>query len=317
MGAIKILATGAYAPEHTLDNDQLSQMVDTSDEWIFSRTGMKVRHISQGENTSDLGVKAARIAIQNSGIAPEKIGLLLVSTFTPDCYTPATACIIQEKLGLAQVPMMAFDISAACSGFPYALKIANALLKETPGQYGLIVSSEVISKVVDYTDRSTCILFGDAAGAVVVQYDENAMLYTCAHSRADKETLYVPGVDMQDQTSPSYIYMNGREVFKFAVETVPQAIDEVLKQAGLTIDGIDYIVLHQANARIIASIQKRLGCKSEKLYMNIAEYANTSSASIPVALDEMVHKGMLKKGMKVVCVGFGAGLTWGAALLEW
>ena len=307
MSGIDILGTGCYAPSHTLSNDDLSTMVDTSDEWIYPRTGIKKRHISQTENTSELAYQAAKRALENSGVSKEDIGFIIVATCSADHIMPSVACMLQKQLGLSE-QVMAFDMNAACTGFVYALSIANAMLATRPDKLALVIGAEVFSKMLDYTDRSTCILFGDGAGAVVAKHNPNARFYEVISSRGDVEAVH---------QEPSYCKMNGQEVFKFAVESPVQSIKQVLSDLDDTIDQMDYILFHQANARIISSISKRLKIKEEQLYSNIEEYGNTSAASIPIMLDEMNQKGLLKKGMKLLLVGFGAGLTWGTIYLEW
>ena len=318
MSGIDILGTGCYAPSHTLSNDDLSTMVDTSDEWIYPRTGIKKRHISQTENTSELAYQAAKKALENSGVSKEDIGFIIVATCSADHIMPSVACMLQKQLGLSE-QVMAFDMNAACTGFVYALSIANAMLATRPDKLALVIGAEVFSKMLDYTDRSTCILFGDGAGAVVAKHNPNARFYEVISSRGDVEAvhIHIPGVPFADHQEPSYCKMNGQEVFKFAVESPVQSIKQVLSDLDDTIDQMDYILFHQANARIISSISKRLKIKEEQLYSNIEEYGNTSAASIPIMLDEMNQKGLLTKGMKLLLVGFGAGLTWGTIYLEW
>ena len=305
MSGIDILGTGCYAPSHTLSNDDLSTMVDTSDEWIYPRTGIKKRHISQTENTSELAYQAAKKALENSGVSKEDIGFIIVATCSADHIMPSVACMLQKQLGLSE-QVMAFDMNAACTGFVYALSIANAMLATRPDKLALVIGS-------------TCILFGDGAGAVVARHNPNARFYEVISSRGDVEAvhIHIPGVPFADHQEPSYCKMNGQEVFKFAVESPVQSIKQVLSDLDDTIDQMDYILFHQANARIISSISKRLKIKEEQLYSNIEEYGNTSAASIPIMLDEMNRKGLLKKGMKLLLVGFGAGLTWGTIYLEW
>ena len=318
MSGIDILGTGCYAPSHTLSNDDLSTMVDTSDEWIYPRTGIKKRHISQTENTSELAYQAAKRALENSGVSKEDIGFIIVATCSADHIMPSVACMLQKQLGLSE-QVMAFDMNAACTGFVYALSIANAMLATRPDKLALVIGAEVFSKMLDYTDRSTCILFGDGAGAVVAKHNPNARFYEEISSRGDVEAvhIHIPGVPFADHQEPSYCKMNGQEVFKFAVESPVQSIKQVLSNLDNTIDQMDSILCHHANDRVVTSISKRLKIKEEQIYSNIEEYGNTSAASIPIMLDEMNQKGLLKKGMKLLLVGFGAGLTWGTIYLEW
>lgn len=317
MSGIDILGTGHYAPEHVLSNDDLSAMVDTSDEWIYPRTGIKARHISKTENTSELAYQAAKRAIENSGVDKKDIGFVIVATCSADHIVPSVACMLLDRFGLNNQNVMAFDLNAACTGFVYALSIANALLATRPDKYALVIGAEVFSKWIDYTDRTTCILFGDGAGAVVAKYQETAKFHYVVSSKGNVDALHIPGVPFHDSQEPSYCKMNGQEVFKFAVEYPAYSMQEVLEHLNYTIEDIDYVLFHQANARIIASVSKRMNIKQEQLYLNIEEYGNTSAASIPIMLDEMNQKGLLKKGMKLLLVGFGAGLTWGTIYLEW
>lgn len=311
MEGLKVLSTGYYVPSKVVSNFDFEKSIDTSDEWIVTRTGIKNRHFVEGETNVEVGYKAAKDAIDKSNIDIHKIGLIIVATMSPDSFTPSTACMIQEKLGLNDQPIMAFDISAACSGFVYAQTIVNSLLKTMPGKYALIIGSEVLSNLINFEDRTTCILFGDGAGAMLVENSDNLFI-AYNDSAGEKEGLYanVRGED-------AYLHMKGQEIFKFAVKVIPVCLNNVLQQANLTLEDIDYIVCHQANARIISNVYKKLKCNPDKFYMNLQEYGNTSGATIPLALGEMDQKGMLKPGMKVICVGFGGGLTWGATLFEW
>ncbi len=318
MIGIEILGTGRYVPADCLSNDDLSRMVETSDEWIYSRTGIKTRHISRTENTSQLAFYAAEKAIENSGVSKEDIGFIIVATCSADHIMPSVASMLQKLLGLSE-QVMAFDMNAACTGFIYAISIANALLAAHPEKYALIVGAEVFSKMLDYTDRSTCILFGDGAGAVVAKHQPKKAFHEaiCTNGDAKAEGIYIPGVAFGENHAPPYCKMNGQEVFKFAVESPIQSIRQVLSDLHYSIGDMDYILFHQANARIIGSISKRLGIKREQLYLNIEEYGNTSAASIPIMIDEMHEKGLLQRGNKILLVGFGAGLTWGTVYLEW
>ncbi len=317
MSGIDILGTGHYVPENRLSNDDLSKMVKTNDEWIFPRTGIKTRHISKTENTSELAYQAAKKAIENSGIDKSDIGFIIVATCSADNIMPSVACMLLDRLDLNNQHVMAFDLNAACTGFVYALSVANALLATRPDKCAVVIGAEVFSKLLDYTDRSTCILFGDGAGAVVVKYCASAKFYQVISSKGNTDALRIPGVPFYDCTEPSYCTMNGQEVFKFAVEYPSYSMQEVLDHLGYTMKDIHYVLFHQANARIVASVSKRMKIRQEQLYMNIEEYGNTSAASIAIMLDEMNQKGLLKKGMKLLLVGFGAGLTWGTIYLEW
>ena len=317
MNGFKILGTGSYVPENTLDNFQLSRMVDTNDEWITTRTGIQSRHITVDQNTSQLASEAARRAIENSGIRPEEIGVILVATFTPDCYTPSVACMVQQQLGLQNIPLAAFDLNAACSGFVYGLTVAGGLLATMPNKAALVIGAEVISKVLDYTDRVTCILFGDGAGAVVLRHDERAPFYSILRARGDDRIIRAPSVDLHDRQKPQLLRMNGKEVYQFAVETETSCIEEILEKAGCTLDSVKTVICHQANARIISSIAKKLNARPEQFIIRLSHTGNTSAASIPMVLDDMNRNGQLQRGDRLILTGFGGGLTWGAAYLEW
>lgn len=308
MEGIQILSTGHYAPEKIMTNQDFEKIVETSDEWITSRTGIKQRHISESQNTSDLAVEAAKRALV--GIDSSKIRYIVVATFTPDCFTPSVACLVAEKLGLGP-EVMAFDLNAACSGFIYSLKVVNGLLKDD--ELALVIGSEVISKVTDFTDRNTCILFGDGAGAAVIAKSENKT-YDYMGTRGCYDVLYCNGRTFNG-VEEGYLYMNGKEVFKFATDAIEKSVKHILEDASLTHDDIDWIVCHQANERIIKHVSKKMKISLDKFYMNLQNYGNTSAASIPLALAEMNEEGLLKKGDKVIICGFGAGLTWGAMLL--
>lgn len=318
MSGIEILGTGSYLPQHRLSNDDLSKWMDTSDAWIFPRTGIKERRISKTENTTELAVQAAQQAIENSGVSKEKIGFIIVATCSADHIMPSVACMLQKRLDLPE-QVMAFDVNAACTGFVYAISVANALLQVHPDKYALIVGAEVFSKLLDYTDRSTSILFGDGAGAVIARHSPKAGYYEQFSTRGDDkaELIYVPGVAFAGKNEPPYCKMNGQEVFKFAVEAPVRSIRQTLETLQMRVEELDYLLFHQANARILAAAQKRLGIAQDQLYTNIEGYGNTSAASIPIMLDEMHRKGMLQRGMKLLLIGFGAGLTWGTVYLQW
>ncbi|WP_294578241.1 beta-ketoacyl-ACP synthase III [uncultured Thomasclavelia sp.] len=312
MDGIKILSTGYYAPSKILDNFDLEKMVETSDEWIVSRTGIERRHICETEDCTQMAYLAAVKAIEK--VDKDKIGLIICATMTPDYFTPSTACLLQEKLGLNDHEVMCFDLSAACSGFVYALTTAQALLKGMPDKYALVVGSEEISKIIDFTDRNTCVLFGDGAGAVVVSNGDGMFASYC-NSAGNIGALCAPAINKQDENH--FLTMAGQEVFKFAVKVIPESINAILDKTGLSFDDIDYVVCHQANYRIIRNVYKKMKADPNKFYMNLQEYGNTSAASIPLALGEMDANGLLKAGDKIICVGFGGGLTWGATLIEW
>ena len=313
MSAPHILATGRCLPERVVTNEELNQRVDTSDEWVFSRTGIHQRHFCEEETGLDLAVSAARQAMDRAGATAADIGVCLVATFTPDHASPSTACLLQREMGLEE-DTVCFDLNAACAGFLYGLKTAHALLSDTPRPCALVVGAEVISRVMDHTDRGTCVLFGDGAGAAVVRRDASRRWHAVFGTRGDPDSIRVQGPG----PLPSAIHMDGRAVFRFAVEVVEQSICQLLEREGLvSINDLDLVVCHQANARIIDFVAKRLGAREGLFFKNMDRYGNTSAASIPIALDELVQAGALRPGMRVLMVGFGGGLTWAGALLEW
>jgi 3-oxoacyl-[acyl-carrier-protein] synthase-3 len=298
-------------PEKVVTNEDFSKIVDTNDEWITTRTGIKERHFCEEETNWQLAYVAANKAIINAGINKDDIGILVVGTFTPDYATPSVACILQKELGLSE-NIMAFDVNAACSGFLYSLKIANALLETSDKTYALVIGSEQISTRLNMEDRGSCVLFGDGAGAIVIKHSPDKKFYSVLKAKGDYEALGCNGIT----SDKPYIYMEGKSVFKNAVHNMTEVTNEVLKEAGLTLENIDYVVCHQANERIIRAVIKQLKAPEEKFFINIAKYGNTSAASIPIALDEMNEAGLLTAGKKIICVGFGAGFTWGATLIE-
>ena len=314
MNGLKLVSTGSAMPKGVVTNEDLTKIVDTSDEWITTRTGIHTRRrCGEGESHTQLCLAAARQALERAGIAPEAVGVCLIATFTGDHLNPATACILQKELGFPE-DTVCFDLNAACSGFVYALHTAQCLLAAAPRKFGLVLGAEVLSRVTDYTDRSTCILFGDGAGAAVVEWGEDyPSIHAVLGCRGDTDVLYTPGVNTG---APSYIHMEGQSVFRFAVETVPRCISQVLEQAGLGVEDVDRYVFHQANQRIIDLAMRKLHLPPEKCTGNIARTGNTSAASVPLLLDELVSTGALRSGQRALCVGFGAGLTWGGALLE-
>lgn len=312
-----------------MSNDEMARIVETSDEWIYSHTGIRNRHIAAPEEAaSDLAFEAARRSIEAAGIDAEDIDLILLATSTPDYVgLPSTACVVQDRLGIAKAGAM--DVMAACSGFVYALETARNFVEAGSADKVLVVGAEVNSKIVNWQDRTTCVLFGDGAGAVVVsaapeesdRWIGKAML---ASEGRDAESLYRshggtrnPYVEGETPEDELYLKMNGRRVYNFAVRAVIDTIQELLDEAEIGFDELDYVVPHQANARILEAAAKRKGWDIGKFYMNIAEYANTSAASIPIALSEMEQKGMLTAGMKLATVGFGSGLTYGGSLISW
>lgn len=322
---VRVLGTGSSVPEKVLTNFDLERMVDTSDEWITTRTGIKERRIATpSETTSKLALEAAWRALEAAQVAPEEIDCIIVGTVTPDMLFPSTACLLQHALGAKRA--FAFDLEAGCTGFVYALAVAEKyLLAEGKGK-ALVVGAETLSKIVDWQDRATCVLFGDGAGAAVVGLgDRPGILAT--YLGADGSGAHLLELPAGCSRMPAsfetvekrlhYIKMNGNEVFKFAVRIVEEASLEVLKRAQKSVDDVKLFIPHQANIRIIQSAAKRLGIPEERVFVNVERYGNTSSASIPIALDEASRSGRIKEGDIVLLVGFGAGLTWGAALIQW
>lgn len=323
MKEVIIGGIGKYIPSNKVTNDQLSEFIDTNDEWIFSRTGIKSRYISTGEDTSYMAFKASVNAIQNANLSPLDIDLIVLATCTPDMFTPSTACIVQNLIGAKNA--VAFDISAACSGFIYSLEVAKSLMICNGYKNALVIGSENLSKSVNWEDRSTCVLFGDGAGAVVLsKSDKKGIISSFSKSEGDKwQCITIEGNDIDSPfvesktIRNSKLKMNGNEVFKFATSTIVNSINKILRDNNLSITDIDYIVPHQANIRIIDYAAKKLNVPIDKFYINIQEYGNTSAASIPIALCEMDEKKILKQGQKIILVGFGAGLTYGATLINW
>jgi 3-oxoacyl-[acyl-carrier-protein] synthase III len=318
---------GSYAPAKRLTNDDLTHLVATSDEWIRSRTGISERRVAaHEENASDMGVQAARRALDDAGLQPADVDLLIVGTMTPDLPFPATACVMQHKLGLRTVP--AFDVGAACSGFLYILEIGVAMLRAGPYPRVLVVGTEKMSSVLDWQDRSTCVLFGDGAGAAVLTRGEEPGVGVLGSilraDGSDVALIHMPGggsacpsTRASIEERKHFLKMNGKEVFKVAVREMEQVILDLLAQHQLTPAQIGCVVPHQANIRIIEALSTRLGVPLERFVINIDRYGNTSAASIPLALDEARAAGRLRPGEYVVLVAFGAGLTWGATLLKW
>lgn len=315
----RIAGTGSYLPVRVLTNHELAQMVDTSDEWIVSRTGISERRIAAAdEQTSDLAVKAVEAAIAASGIAREEIDLLIVATTTPDQTFPSTACTVQDKLGLHGFP--AFDVQAVCAGFIYGLTVADQFIRAGGAKCAVVVGAETVSNIVDWNDRGTCALFGDGAGAVVLKAsDEPGILSTKLHADGRyRNILNTPGrISRGAIDGQPFIYMDGGAVFKFAVRALADAATEALTDAGLTGQDIDWLVPHQANARIIESTAKHLKLPMDKVILTLARQGNTSAASIPLALDEGVRTGKIQRGQTLLLEGIGGGFAWGAALIKY
>lgn len=304
----KICGTGAYAPPVFVNNEDLEKVVETNDSWIRERTGIVRRHIARDDTAVSMAVKAARYALTDGGIDPEEVELILVSTISPERILPCTACEVQKQLGA--VHAACFDLNAACAGFLYAYNTAQAYIRSGMYKTVLVIGTECLSTLVDWTDRNTCILFGDGAGAVVLTESKNGRYAMKAHSEGMKGEALTCRTDGK-------IRMDGQEVFRFAVKRVPECIRELLDCEQISTEEIDYFILHQANRRIVEAVAKRLSVPIERFPMNLEEYGNTSSASIPILLHELKEKGILKSGMKLVLAGFGAGLSWGASLVEW
>jgi len=321
-----IAGTGAYLPEKTLTNKELETMVDTSDEWITTRTGIKVRHIaSDDETTATIGTEAAKIAIEDAGITAKDIELIVVATVTPEMVFPSTACFIQDAIGAKNA--WAFDLNAACSGFVYALSIAQQFISSGKYKNALIIGVETLSKITNYQDRGSCILFGDGAGAVVVKRDEkrdHGIMYSNSSSDGGGWTsLNCPAYGSRYPSDkplddPSMIKMeiNGREIYHLAVRRIVEMVNDCLEKCDFTIDDIDMFIPHQMNARIIESVAKRLKFNEEQVFINIEKFGNTSAASIPIALDDCYRQGKIKSGDIVLLAAFGAGLTWGANIIR-
>jgi 3-oxoacyl-[acyl-carrier-protein] synthase-3 len=325
---VRIAGIGRYAPAGVLTNSDLERLVDTTDEWIVQRTGMKRRHIASLEQaTSDLAVPAALAALDSAGMEPREIDVIIVATATPDYLFPATACLVGHRIGVPGTP--AFDISIACSGFVYAATTAASLIRSGIYKNALIIGAETLSKIVDYTDRGTCVLFGDGAGAAVLQRsDENCFLgASLGADGADPTVLYQPGGGSRTPFASvngefrdrrlGFVHMQGQSVFKFAVNQMAASSTAALAQAGLGPADVDFMIPHQANARIIDATVKMLKLPPEKCIVNIQEYGNTSSASIPLALADAVEAGRIEKGHIIVMVAFGGGLSWGANVWRW
>lgn len=326
MKPVGIIGTGSYLPEKVLTNKDLENMVDTTDEWIVSRTGIRERRIAaEDQASSDLALEASRKAIQAAGLTADQLDLIIVATVTPDMMFPATACLLQDRLGAKKAA--AFDLSAACSGFLYGIATASQFIESGMYRYALVVGVDCLSKITNWEDRNTCVLFGDGAGAVVLGPVEEGSGFLSFELGADGsggDLLKQPAGGSRMPASRDTvderlhtISMVGREVFKFAVRVMGNAAEEALSKAGLTKEDIDFLVPHQANTRIIDAAVKRFGLSEEKVIINLDRFGNMSSASIPVALDEALHQGRIKKGNTLVLVGFGGGLTWGAAVLKW
>lgn len=326
MNKVQVIGTGSYVPSKIVKNEDLSCIVDTSDEWISSRTGIRERRISEGEDTSDMASKAAIKAIENAGIKVEDIDLIILGTATPDSFIPSTACIVQSKIHA--INATCFDISAACSGFVYGLDIGTQFIRTGSCKTVLVIGAETLSKIINWKDRNTCVLFGDGASAAILRVsDVEGILSICRGSDGTKgKALISAGVPVinpyvtkenLDKQMDATIKMDGREIFKFAVKVIIQGVETLLADANCSLEDIKYIVPHQANSRIIESAAKRLGVSEEKFYLNLDKFGNTSAATIGIALDDMVQNNLLERGDKILLIGFGGGLTYGGLIIQW
>ena len=314
----RIAGTGSYLPEKVLTNDDLTKIVDTSDEWIQSRTGIRERHIAaEGETTSDLGYNAALRALEAAGIEPSQLDMVIVGTTTPDLIFPSTACLIQARLGANGAA--AFDVNAACSGFLFALSVADKFIRSGDARHVLVIGAETLTRIVDWNDRTTCVLFGDGAGAVVLKADEDTGILS-THLHADgskKELLWNPIGVSTGLDQPGKILMKGNDVFKYAVKALDSVVDEALQANGLDKSDLDWLIPHQANLRIIEATAKRLELPMEQVIITVDKHGNTSSGSVPLALDAAVRSGRVKRGQLLLLEAFGGGFTWGSALLRY
>ena len=314
----RILGTGSYLPPEVVTNDDLAQRVDTSDEWIVTRTGIKQRHIAAREQTSsDLAVEAARAALAAAEIKPGELDLIIVATSTPDFVFPSTACLVQARLGARGCA--AFDIQAVCSGFVYALALADSLVRVEQASSALVIGSEVFSRILDWNDRSTCVLFGDGAGAVVLHADTRpGVISTVLHADGSQAgILAAPGnVCGGSVTGVPFVRMDGQAVFRLAVKVLDEVARETVAKCGMSLDDVDWLIPHQANVRILEATAKRLKIPRDRLIVTVDLHANTSAASVPLALDVAVRDGRIRAGHRVMLQGVGGGFTWGAALVE-
>lgn len=321
-----IVGVGSYVPERVLTNADLEKLVETSNEWIMSRTGIRERRIAaENEFTSDLAAHAARRAMERAGVSAQQIDLIIVATITPDMPFPSTACLVQQKIGARRAA--AFDLEAACSGFIYGLEIGQQFISSRTYDTILVIGAEKLSSIIDWKDRNTCVLFGDGAGAAILQHrpESHGLLTACMGADGTKaELLSMPGGGSRCPATPHsvdarlhYLRMDGKETFKSAVNAMCQAAEEVLRRCELDISRIKCVIPHQANLRIIGAVADRLGASEDQVFINLDKYGNTSAASVAIALDEAAHGGRVNRGDLILMVVFGAGLTWGAAVIEW
>lgn len=315
----KIAGTGSYLPEHRLANADLDPALDTSDEWISERTGIRARHVAaENENVASMAKMAAERALESAGLQADDIDLIIVATCSHENFFPSAACVVQSLLGI-KAPIPAFDISAACAGFVYALVTAEQFIKSGVAKTALVIGSEVMTRTVDWTDRSTCVLFGDGAGAVVLQASsELGILCSRLHAQGHyKDLLTLPNTMTARNLTSKYVQMRGNEVFKIAVRYLEEVVEEILEEQGISKEDIQWLVPHQANLRIIAAMAKKLNMSLERVILTIAEHGNTSSASIPLALDCGIRDGRIKRGDNLLLESFGGGLAWGATLIRY
>ena len=321
-----ITAVGSYVPERVFTNADMEKIVDTTDEWIFTRTGIRERRLAaEGEFTSDMAAHAARRAMEKAGVTADQIDLIIVATITPDMLFPSTACLVQNKLGARKAA--AFDIEAACSGFIYALEIGQQFIMSRTYETVLVIGAERLSSIVNWKDRNTCVLFGDGAGAAILQHrpDAHGLLTACMGADGDKAMLLcmpgggsrIPATADSVEAGLHHLQMDGKETFKNAVGAMLKAAQEALRRCELDISQIKLVIPHQANRRIIDAVSERLGVKSDQVFVNLDKYGNTSAASVAIALDEAVNQNRIQRGDLVLLVVFGAGLTWAAAVIEW
>ncbi len=318
---VSVTGLGAYRPPRLVENEELTKLVETSDEWIRTRTGIERRHVSEGETVLEMAEKAARQALETSGVAPAAIGPVIVATSSPDRFFPMAASLLRARLGLGEGP--AFDLSCGCTGLMAALQVAASMLEAQGYEHALIVGSEYLTRLIDWSDRSTCVLFGDGAGAFVLSRGGNGIAAVHLSARSDEAgALSMDALPARNPWTPetamnTAFRMSGQDVFRFAVEAVPDTVRQLAARAGKTLADIDWIVPHQANLRIIHTAANRLGVPLEKFFVNIADYGNTGAASIALALDDMRRQDLLRPGQNLVLAAFGAGFAWGGAWLIW
>lgn len=316
----KILGTGSYVPDNIVTNDDLSKIVETSDEWISKRVGIKERRISVTDTTLDMGANAAKAALEDSGTDAKELDLIVAATISSDTACPSLACMVQNRIG---AECIAFDVSAACAGFLFALETAAGFIERGTAKKVLVVCADRMSKLLDWSDRSTCVIFGDGAAAVVLEATEDGFYDSVIHTKGGNDVINIPARDgcspfyKNEEDDKPYLFMNGQATFKFAVNSITHDTAELFEKTGLTKDDIDVVIPHQANKRIIDFAQPKTGIDVEKWYVNIEKYGNVSGASIPIALDEMNKAGLLKRGSKILFAAFGGGLSSAATVIEW